>query len=205
MPRVAARSNITGKIRRRREKTSVAVIRIAEWRPQFPPGRIESIYFHWSGGDYETVFPAYHFCVSQAGGEVFVSETNDLRANMRDVRAGGDYAAHTQGRNSFAAGIALMGMRDATPSDFGPYPVTRPLLEGLCFVAAAIASFYAIPVEAANLLTHAEAAAADGYFGDGPDERWDIARFAPDSRPLAIGEAFAAGEELRELVRRFLP
>ncbi len=180
------------------------MISISEWQPKFPDGRIDRVYFHWSGGDYETVFPAYHFCVSQSRGQVLVSQTNDLRANMRDVRAGGEYAAHTQGRNSYAAGIALMGMHDATPSDFGLYPITRPLYEGLCRVAAELVRFYRIPLDRSSVLTHAEAAAEDGYFGERHGERWDIARLSPDGRPLDSRDALTTGDELREIVRRYL-
>jgi hypothetical protein len=45
--------------------------------------------------------------------------------------------------------------------------------------------------------THAEAAVEDGYFGDGADERWDIARLAPAPEPLHPREATATGDALR--------
>ena len=100
-------------IRHANEKTSALVIPIERWEPEFPRGPIQSVYLHWSGGDYATVFPSYHFCVALENGRIVVAQTNDLRANMRDVSSGGEYAAHTYRRNSFAAGIALIGMKDA--------------------------------------------------------------------------------------------
>jgi hypothetical protein len=51
------------------------------------------------------------------------------------------------------------------------------------------------------VLTHAEAAVADGYFGCGPDERWDIARLTPDVVPLVSSDAARAGDALRARIR----
>lgn len=180
------------------------MIALAKWQPQLPSGRIDSIYLHWSGGDYTTVFPNYHFCVGRRNGEIVVAQTNDLGANMRDVSSGGEYAAHTYHRNSYAAGVAFMGMQNATPADFGAYPLTQPLVDGLCRVAAAIARFYEIPVDAQHILTHAEAAVVDGYFGAAEEERWDIARLEPSMRPLEPRDAAETGDELRRRIRLYL-
>ena len=169
----------------------------------FPEGRIERIYLHWSAGDYATVFPAYHYCVIYEDAKARTVRTNDLRANMRDVRAapGEPYAAHTGGRNSYAAGLSIMAMQDARPDDFGPYPLREEAIDELCRTAAAIASFYGIPVDDEHVMTHAEAALIDGYFGTAQDERWDIARLAPSDRPLVPQDAGIAGNELRQRIR----
>jgi N-acetylmuramoyl-L-alanine amidase len=178
---------------------------VSLWVPEFPEGRIERIYLHWSAGDYESVFPAYHYCVTFIDGRPGIVQTNDLRANMRDVREAPDlpYAAHTAGRNSYAAGISVMGMQDARPDDFGPYPLVDAAVEALCRVAGSIAAFYDIPVDAGHVLTHAEAALIDGYFGTAAQERWDIARLAPSPQPLAPDDARRTGEELRRRIGRF--
>ncbi len=152
---------------------------------------------HWTASDYETVFAAYHFCLSGAA-DVVVHATHDLRANMRDVRAGAkaEYAAHTLGRNSFAAGIAICGMRDATPADFGAFPLTPAQIDALCLVTACLVRTYRIALT--DVRTHAEAALDDGYFGaGGDDERWDIARLAPAARQLAAADARTVGDQLR--------
>jgi hypothetical protein len=174
------------------------------WRPQFAAGRLERIYLHWSAGDYETVYPSYHYCVAFSGGIPLVVETNDLRANMHDVRRStAPYAAHTAGRNSYAAGIAVMAMRDAQPNDFGEFPLMPVTVDALCAVVATIADAYGIPLDAAHVMTHAEAAIVDGYFGaSGDDERWDIARLVPSPLPLTEEDARRAGEELRARCRR---
>lgn len=162
------------------------------------------MYLHWSGGDYATVYPAYHLCVAlDAEGVPIVCETNDLRANMRRLRLEDEtpYAAHTRGRNSFAAGLAVASMQAARPDDFGSFPLRDDLISALCAVAARVCAFYAIDVEAATVMTHAEAAVEDGYFGSGEEERWDIARLAPSPAPLHAAEAAAVGEYLRARIR----
>ena len=54
-----------------------------------------------------------------------------------------------------------------------------------------------------NVMTHAEAAVEDGYFGTLPEQRWDIARLTPDSRPLEPGDALQIGDELRSRIAAF--
>jgi len=169
----------------------------------FPAGDLRYVYLHWTGGDYRETFDAYHFCVGYDGNAPFVAHTHDLRHNMRDVRvaAGAPYAAHTAGRNSYAIGIAACGMRDASPADFGAFPLRDDALDLLCATVAQLARVYDIPVDAGHVLTHAEAAVRDGYFGCGEDERWDIARLAPGPRPLEPRDAERAGDELRARTR----
>jgi len=169
----------------------------------WPPGDLRRLYLHWTAGDYATVFPAYHVCVAlDPRGEPVAQWTHDLRANMRDVREpGAPYAAHTAGRNSFAIGLAICGMRDATPHDFGAFPLLEPMLALGCATAARLCAFYGIAIEPAYVLTHAEAALADGYFGSGDDQRWDIARLSPAAAPLVPGDAARTGDELRARIR----
>ena len=180
--------------------------RIAEWQPDLPEGRIDNIYIHWSAHDYHEVFPAYHFCVALgAENEIIVVNTHDVRENMRSVYDAPDepYAAHTRKRNSFALGISVMGMQGSKPEDFGPYPLTDELIDALCQVAAKLAAHYKVPVDADHIMTHAEAAVRDGYFGTQPEQRWDIARLKPDARPLVPQDALDVGDELRARIRRF--
>jgi hypothetical protein len=165
-----------------------------------PSGEVRAIYLHWTAHGYDEVFPAYHFCIARPD-DVVVHHTHDLRENMRDVRLDPElpYAAHTGGRNSRALGISIAAMRDSTPHDFGPNPLTIPQLDGMCRVAARLAAFYG--VEVAAIRTHAEAALADGYFGAGPGhQRWDIARLRPSPAPLEPAEATRAGDWFRERI-----
>ncbi|HTU71842.1 MAG TPA: hypothetical protein VMF11_16180 [Candidatus Baltobacteraceae bacterium] len=178
---------------------------LATWRPDVP-GPIDHIYTHWSAHDYESVFPAYHFCIAKTARGILVVNTHDVRENMRAVYEGPElpYAQHTRKRNSYALGIAIMGMEGATPSDFGKYPLTEELIDGLCLVGARLAAFYGVPIDDEHVMSHAEAALRDGYFGTAPDQRWDIARLVPSDAPLVEREAIDVGEELRERMRRAL-
>lgn len=176
-----------------------------DWTPDLPAGRIERIYTHWSAHDYESVFPAYHFCVAtQPSGEIVVVNTHDVRENMRNVYDNPDepYAAHTRGRNSFALGISIMAMEGSRPDDFGQYPLTEALIDALCAVGAKLAKFYGVPIDADHIMSHAEAALHDGYFGTLPEERWDIARLSAEPRPLVPQDGIDVGEELRRRMRR---
>jgi hypothetical protein len=162
-------------------------------------GDLRFVYLHWTAGDYRTTFDAYHFCVArdEADRPVVVS-SRDLRANMRDVRSGtAPYAAHVAGRNSYAVGIAICAMADATPADFGTYPLRDDQVALACATAADVCRAYAIAIDADHVRTHAEAALADGYFGCAPDQRWDIARLTPSHEPLRAEEATTVGDVLR--------
>ncbi|MDQ2871780.1 MAG: hypothetical protein M3R35_01475 [Candidatus Eremiobacteraeota bacterium] len=180
---------------------------LAKWQPDLPAGKIERIYTHWSAHDYGSVFPAYHFCVAIDGaGDLVVVNTHDVRENMRNVyeEPESPYAQHTRGRNSHALGISIMGMQGARPDDFGEFPLTEPLIDGLCLVGARLAKFYGVTIDADHVMSHAEAALRDGYFGTEPEQRWDIARLRSDSRPLEPREGTQTGDELRGRMRRFL-
>lgn len=175
------------------------------WTPELPAGRIERIYTHWSAHDYQSVFPAYHFCIATTeAGDIVVVNTHDVRENMRDVYDAPDepYAAHTRKRNSFALGISIMAMENSNPRDFGKYPLTEPLIDALCALAAKLAKVYGVPIDADHVMSHAEAALHDGYFGTKPEERWDIARLRAEDRPLVPQDGVEIGEELRSRMRK---
>lgn len=178
--------------------------KLASWPAEFPVGRIEYIYTHWSAHRHHDVFPAYHFCVAiDPDGDVVIVNTHDVRENMRDVYDGPEtpYAQHTRKRNSYAIGISIMAMEDSRPDDFGPFPMTPAQIDAFCFLAARIAEFYNIPIDADHIMSHAEAAVRDGYFGIAPNERWDIARLSAEPRPVVEQDAIDVGEVLRTKMR----
>ena len=148
------------------------------------------------------MFPPGH---RRSDGELVVVNTHDVRENMRDVYEEPErpYAAHTRKRNSFALGISVMAMEDSRPDDFGRYPLTERLVDGLCLVGAHLATIYGVPIDADHVMSHAEAALHDGYFGTQPQERWDIARLSAQPRPLVPQDGIDVGEELRSRMRRF--
>ncbi len=162
------------------------------------------MYLHWTAGDYAQTFDAYHFCIALRDGVPVVVATRAVEANLRDVREPGEpYAAHVAGRNSYAIGVAVCGMRDATPHDFGSYPLRDDMLEAACALVAQLCARYAIAIDAEHVRTHAEAAVDDGYFGAGDEQRWDVARLAPDGRPLDVADARTVGDGLRARIREF--
>ncbi len=171
---------------------------------RLPPADLRFVFLHWTAGDYEETFPAYHFCIALRDGSPAVVQTYPLPANARDLR-GGDapYAAHVAGRNSYAIGVAVCGMRGAEPADFGPFPLRDDMLDAACALVARLCATYRIAIDAEHVRTHAETAVEDGYFGAGHDERWDVARLAADPRPLEPADARAVGDALRARVRAF--
>lgn len=151
-----------------------------------------------------TAYPVYHYCVAlDEAGAPIVCASHDLRANMCELgeESAPDYAAHTWRRNSYAAGVAAAGMRDARPDDFGAFPLRDDLLTAMCSVVARLCAFYDIPLDPSGISTHAEAALADGYFGAGEGQRWDIARLQPSPAQLETREAALTGDVLRARIR----
>ncbi|MDQ2818024.1 MAG: N-acetylmuramoyl-L-alanine amidase [Candidatus Eremiobacteraeota bacterium] len=170
-----------------------------------PGGRIDNLYLHWSAGPYDKPSSAYHFVVGCASGTLFAQQTHDVRENMRPLGPEMEYATHTRGRNSFAIGVSALCMLDATPHDFGPAPLTSALLDALLAMTAFIAGRYAVRIDADHVLTHAECAVLDGYFGLLPHERWDLSRLTPAPQQLLLREAMVSGEELRRRILAYLP
>lgn len=173
-------------------------------RFDLPDGRVERLYLHWSAGRYDAPSSAYHFVVGYRQGELFAQQTHDVRENMRQLSEDLEYAAHTRGRNSYAIGVSALSMLDATPHDFGTQPLTEELVDALCGMCAYLAARYDIVIDADHVMTHAEAAIIDGYFGLLPEERWDLARLAPAAQPVTPHEAIATGERLRQRIRAYL-
>jgi len=164
-------------------------------------------YYHWSANRYDMAYPDYNVnVILQNGAWVPVYTTSVLLNATNPLRTG--YAAHTYLRNSFAVGICVAAMLNATPSNFGDFPVQIHQLEMLCAAGAAICAKYDIDsTDPSLVMTHAEAAIADGYYvTDQPADgitRWDLARFADSNDPLTKAEAIASGGQLRALTHAY--
>jgi hypothetical protein len=96
-----------------------------------------------------------------------------------------------------------MGMQGATPHDFGEFPLREECVDAMCRLAAELSAAFNIDVDSQYIMTHAEAAILDGYFGEADDQRWDGARLAPSTAPLTPEDARTAGDELRARIARF--
>src|SRR5579864_8747612 len=165
-----------------------------------PDGRLD---LHWSAQEYDRLSSSYHFVVGYRDHTLFAQQTHDVRENMRRLTQDMEYAAHTRARNSFAIGVSALGMLDATPHDFGTQPLTDELVDALCAMCDHLTHRYEIVIDADHVMTHAEAAIIDGYFGLLPEERWDLARLHPRPEPVTPQEARANGELLRQKIRDY--
>ena len=111
---------------------------------------------------------------------------------------------HTYQRNSGAIGIALCCALDASwcgeKPDLGQYPPTLKQLQNLAKVVAVLCAGLGIEITPESVMTHAEAAALDGYGpGSGDSEtRWDLA-WVQDAK----GNLCRGGELLRQLAQYY--
>lgn len=114
-------------------------------------GRIDRIYCHWTGAPYQLVECLAYHVVIDRGGYCHVIHEDFTEC-----------LAHTWHRNSRSIGVALACCRDAC-----------------CYYDAP--SGVDLGLSVANIYTHAEMAAFDGYgIGSGdPDMRWDLL-YVPD-------------------------
>jgi len=169
--------------------------------PTIPVGDIRRIYLHWSVAAFGCTFTDYNFMVNLVNGKWVIQSTGDPRDNVPGMTDKPTHS-HTWHRNSWAIGIAIGGMDGATTSNFGKDPVQLHELGYLCGVAAAVAKTYGLQADITvggdsnehTIMTHAECAAQDGYFG----ERWDLAEFEPG--PISILGARYHGELLRKRI-----
>lgn len=129
----------------------------------------DHIYLHWTAGHYGQIYSDYHISIDYDGRIYLPDNCTDLN----------QYRQHTWMRNSNAVGIALCCCYGAIANsgydaDLGDEPVTSAQIEALSAVVAILCKYANIPVE--NVLTHCEAALADGYgpYQSDPDLRWDL-------------------------------
>jgi hypothetical protein len=181
-----------------------------------PGHSIDRLYEHWAVSTYTETFDDYNLMVvKHPNGYYYPLITHDPRTNA----AGVNMAGHTAGRNTGALGISVAAMLEATPNDFGPYPLSIAMMECFCATVGACAFKYGIDVSGTthdgepNIMTHAECAIADSYFpGDpvvtgknesGPPYRWDLARLEAGPSALSKSEALLTGDLLRMRIRAY--
>lgn len=168
------------------------------------------LYLHWEVEAFGCVDGAYNGVVALKGGMWRALISHDPRDNARQIGSGMTYAEHTYQRNSFAFGLAVSGMDGATMADFGPDAIQGHELELLCSAGAAVCLKYGLNplgttthngVSEHIILTHAEAAIFDSYFG----ERWDLAIFNPngDKSDATPAQAVQSGAVLRARIASY--
>lgn len=143
------------------------------------------MYLHWTASPYNANFPAYH--------TVFDGEGTPKRNHPYDKRSGGGLG-HTLGRNAGGVGMSLASMAGPDSDPWKKDPPTQKQFDAMAAEIAALAKKWdwAIgDINAANVMTHAEAAKHDGYFG----ERWDLLQ-------LRKGDPdWSGGKKLRSLAQ----
>ena len=172
--------------------------------PDIPTGDVRRLYLHWAVAPFGCVFEDYNFMIDLVDGQWVIKTTGDPRDNIPGMTDKPTHS-HTWHRNSWALGIAIGGMDGATTSNFGKDPVELHELHYLCGAAAAVALKYNLQADQVigdpksstpehTIMTHAECAANDGYWG----ERWDLASFEPG--PITISGARYHAELLRQRI-----
>ena len=158
---------------------------------------IDHIYLHWTAGHYGQAYDDYHLNIDRDG---------TLYKTCRSLT---EEKAHTWKRNTRSIGISLdcgyrasvavpvgageeelfgvtSGSRRLRPLlsaevDYGPEKPTVPQIECMAKITALLCRHLELPITEETVMTHAEAAIADGYgpcSGD-PEMRWDL-WFLPD-------------------------
>lgn len=131
-------------------------------------GRIDRIYLHWTGGDYDTPYSAYHINIDGDGGL------------WTDMTSFTEHKSHTWRRNSRAIGIALCCAKGSWIDEYGNvthkgYAPTPQQLYTMAKVVAKLCIEIGLDIDSC-VYTHAEVADIDGYglYGSDPDIRWDL-------------------------------
>lgn len=158
-----------------REKAEAA--KDALWRLAYGMGRQPMIYLHWSAGRYEPN------AVDLADYHVLILQDGSIRA--RDLTA---ILEHTWRRNTAGVAVALAACYDATTEALGDYPPTAAQIETMAQIIAVLCQATEIPLDAAHVMTHAEAADLDGYGPATTCERWDLWFLANGDAPGTGGD-----------------
>ena len=155
-------------------------------------GQITHLYLHWTAGRYQQFFADYHLNIDGEG------QLYQTCSRFTDLKA------HTYQRNSGAIGIALCCALDASWNgecpDLGSYPPTLKQLQNVAKVVAVLCAALGLEITEQSVMTHAEAAALDGYGpGSGDSEtRWDLS-WVQDAK----GNLCPGGDFLRQLAQYY--
>lgn len=159
------------------------------------PHAPKRIIMHWTGGKHipnSVDLEHYHF-LFDGDGDV-VKGVHPVSSNMRRLKSGDNYAAHTRGFNSYSIGVSFCGMHGSRPGvSFGNWPLKEnQVQEGLKFVSALCLAYGLNPMDSHHVFTHYEAEYLHGVdqvpVGPGTWKR-DITEleFLPDLKKNDVG------------------
>jgi hypothetical protein len=167
------------------------------------PAPPRGIVLHWTAGGHKANsvdLGAYHYVVEGDG--AVRRGAHPVAANLKQLRAGDSYAAHTGGFNSFRIGLSAAGMSQyAGPGKVGPFPLTKVQVERLCELAAYFCDLGGLsPLDPWHLCTHREVWTIHQVRGTRNDQKRDIDHlpFMPALGPNEVGPY------LRKLTARYL-
>ena len=152
-------------------------------------GKGKKIYLHWAAAPY----------ASNPSGWGYHSSFDNM-GKKTQIKPYTQKGGHTSGRNTNSVGIAAAAMGGASPSKWGKFPPTNSQISAMAAESAALAKAWgwrASDITKSNVMTHAEAARADGYYlGSGDSqERWDFDTLRQGA-PANTG-----GNEFRNMIR----
>jgi hypothetical protein len=152
-------------------------------------GKGKKIYLHWAAAQY----------ASNPSGWGYHSSFDNM-GKKTQIRPYTQRSNHTDGRNTNSVGIAAAAMGGASPSKWGKFPPTNSQISAMAAESAALAKAWgwrASDITKSNVMTHAEAARADGYYlGSGDSqERWDFDTLRQGAT------ANTGGNEFRNMIR----
>lgn len=131
--------------------------------------RIAQIYLHWTAGRYGQIYSDYHLNID-ADGTIYRTCTSLTQSK-----------SHTWHRNSGSIGIALccaLGAQanNGYDADLGSYAPTAAQTDKLAQVVAVLVTGLALDASPEAVMTHCEAALADGYgpYSGDSETRWDL-------------------------------
>lgn len=144
-------------------------------------GYINKIYLHWTAGLYDQKFDDYHLNIT-GDGRLWISCSKLT-----------EYKEHTWHRNSSAIGIALCCCFDATAYadgtvNFGNIPPTAAQIDAMSKAVAVLCQGLNLSISPYSVMTHAEAADADGYGPATTCERWDLWKLPDIPGPGGINQ-----------------
>lgn len=161
--------------------------------------RVAQLYLHWTAGRYGEYYDDYHLNID-ADGTVYCTCT-ELQ----------QYKAHTWQRNSGSIGIALccgLGAQanSGSDADLGDFAPTAAQIDKLAQVVALLSCKLGLPLTAAAVMTHCEAAFSDGYgpYSGDVETRWDLwyVRDSPGDGVMRPGGQVLRGKALWYLSRQ---
>lgn len=128
-----------------------------------------NIVVHWTAGTYRAndgERKSYHYLIQP---DSVLTGIFPILAN-RPPLLPGRYAAHTANFNNNSIGVAMCGMLNAVPRNFGRFPLTETQWDTCIELCAELLHFFKLPVSERTLLGHCE---VQRVYGKNQQGRWD--------------------------------